>query len=188
MNDWNYRICDSIVMFAEHYAYSVRGWYKLLWEAGVAVDFLEASQLDEESAKAYKMIIMPFPLSISEELAERLDTYVCQGGNLVSELCPGRLNEHAFANRGELSPVLADLFGVKHESLTMVSEPNEGMRWSEAEWGFGEYLDDIMLKGIGELDGCGLKANVFMETFQCTDSQPVLRYGSKTARYIQAFR
>ena len=114
---------------------------------------------------------------MSEEVASVLLQYVENGGNLISEACPGRIDEHAYCRRGELSPTMGELFGVRHESLTMVREPEGGSRWSPAERSWGEYLDAAMLEGSGVLQGHRLRANVYIETFSPVESEPILYCG-----------
>jgi hypothetical protein len=117
-------------------------------------------------------------LALSEAVAAKLAAYVESGGCLISEAAPGRINEEGFCNRGELSPALATLFGVRQAGFTMVREPDGGTRWSPPERTWGEYLDAQMLEGTGPLAGQRLRANVYLETFEClAGAEPVLRAG-----------
>ena len=65
---------------------------------------------------------------------ENVARYVRDGGNLISEACPGRIDAHGYARRGELSPTLAELFGVRQRSLTMVAEPESSRGSASARW------------------------------------------------------
>lgn len=76
INEWNYQLCSLLEQGYEHLPYSVRGWYRLLWDANVPVDFIEASELDEAYVGQYKALVLPFPLSLSEETAGKLARYV----------------------------------------------------------------------------------------------------------------
>ncbi len=163
----------------------MRGWHRLLWEAGIPVDFVEAAELDEPYIAAYKALILPFPFSISEEAASKLVRYVEQGGRLISEACPGRLNEHAYANRGELSPTLRALFGVRQLGVSLVREPGDGNRWSPLERSAGEYLEPAMLTGTGPLAGHAARANLYLETLACADAEPCLLYGEAAAGTVR---
>jgi len=145
------------------------------------VDFVEVSELDESYVSKYKTLILPFPLSLSENVARKLGRYVEQGGVLISEAAPGRIDENAFCNRGELSPVMRELFGVRQLSFTMVREPGNGAVWSPAQRTWGEYLDAAMLEGAGCLAGHQLRANVYIETFASQHSEPCLMYGNQVA-------
>ncbi|MBU4366631.1 MAG: beta-galactosidase trimerization domain-containing protein, partial [Verrucomicrobia bacterium] len=185
INERNYQHCATMSQGGEHLGYSVQGWHRLLWDAGIPVDFVEAMELDEPYLAKYKAIIMPFPLALSEEVATKLARYVEAGGNLISEACPGRINEYAFCNRGELSPAMAELFGVRQTGFTMVREPEGGQRWSPAERTWGEYLDPVVLQGAGHLAGQKLRANVYVETYEPQSSEICLRYGKAAAGVVR---
>lgn len=185
INESNYRVCNSIPQGSEHLTYSVRGWHRLLWEIGIPVDFIEVSELDKEYINRYKVIILPFPISLSESIASNLARYVKEGGNLISEACPGRLNEYGFCNRGELSPTARELFGVQQKNLAMVREPENGTRWSPRERTWGEYLDETMLIGVGPLESKKIRANLYIESFECLNSKPCLLYGKATAGTVR---
>ncbi|MDD5705345.1 MAG: beta-galactosidase [Kiritimatiellae bacterium] len=182
LNEWNAQFCAACAPTLEHLAYSNRGWHRLLWDNGIPVDFIEAGQIRDLQPHRYKALILPFPLSLSEDVAAQLCRYVKQGGALISEAGPGRLNEHGIANRGELSPALRALFGARHRSFDMVREPSAThSRWSPVERTWGEYLDAAMLTGAGPLAGLRARANVYIETFDCEGSAPVLHCGDAIA-------
>ena len=188
INEWNWQFCQSMREGGEHLAYSVRGWHRLLWEMGVPAEFVELS-MPEETLARYRALVLPFPISLSEEAAAKLARYVEQGGHLISEACPGRITEHAQCNRGEISPTMRLLFGAQHESLTMVREPegapSGGPRWFQADRTWGEYLDAAMLVGVGPLNGHALRANVYVQTLIREGSLPILRYGDKVAGTVR---
>nr|HMN58781.1 beta-galactosidase trimerization domain-containing protein [Anaerolinea sp.] len=154
---------------------------RLLWELGVPLDFVNADQVSEESARQYKMLILPFPISLPEEIAQKLGAYVYAGGGLVSEVVPGRLDEHGVPRRGEISPIFANLFGVSQIGLSVVREPGSPARWTPRERGWGEFLEPATLQGDGPLEGYRLPASLFLQTYECQGSQPVLKYNSRAA-------
>ncbi len=177
VNEWNFQFCMQMAQGGLNLCSSIGGWHRILWEAGIPVDFLEVAELNEPHASSYKVLILPFPLSLSEDVARKLAAWVEQGGTLISEAAPGRINEHAFCNRGELSPAMRKLFGVRQQSFTMVREPGGGNAWSPPPRTWGEYLDAAMLEGTGILAGRRLRANVYIETFAAERSEPCLLYG-----------
>ena len=82
INEANYQFCQCVEQGGRHLAYDVRGWHRLLWDSGIPVDFVDVSELDEAYIREYKALILPFPVSLSEQVAENLARYVEQGGNL----------------------------------------------------------------------------------------------------------
>lgn len=179
-NEWNGQLCSTVPPAVDHLAYSTRGWHRLLWELGIPADFIEASELEEKAA-SYKVIVMPFPLSISEDIADQLTHYVQNGGVLISEAAPGRLTEHNYANRGELSPILRRLFGVRHQSIAMVREPDAASRWTPTERTWGEFAEALPLQGTGAFAGTSILPSLYVETFEPVDSHPILTYQGRTA-------
>jgi beta-galactosidase len=187
VNEWNHQFTQSLQQGGENLAFSVRGWHRLLWDAGIPVDFVEASQLDEDFVKEYKALVVPFPLSMSEDVANSLAHYVEQGGNLISEAAPGRINEHGNCTRGEVSPTLARAFGVTQTGFTMVREPGGERRWSPLERTWGEYLPETMLQGTGPLANLRLRANVYIETLECQGSTPILMKDGAVTGVVNGF-
>lgn len=181
VNESNHQLCAHLAQGGENLAYSTRGWWRLLWESNIPVDLLSADH-DHERFGEYRVLIVPFPLSLSEAVATKFAEYVQSGGGLISEAAPGRINEHGFCNRGELSPTLATLFGVRQAGFQMVREPGDGSRWSPPERTWGEYLDAQILAGVGPLAGHELRANVYLQTFEClAGAEPVLMAGDTVA-------
>ena len=184
VDERNYQL-TRMVDSANHMTYSVRGWHRLLWEAGVPLDFIEAGHLDEVDLSRYKAIVWPFPLSVAEETVQRLGAYVAAGGNLIAEACPGRLTREGFATRGELSPAARELFGVSQAGLVMVREPEKTQRWMPYERTWGEFAPAQCLTGAGPLSGRQVRASFYLETFTCADSEPVLRTDEAVAGTVR---
>ena len=85
VNEANYQICSNLLNGDKHLEYSTRGWHRLLWDANIPIDFVEASVLDQTDLAKYKVIVLPFPLSISDSVISKLSNYVQDGGNLICE-------------------------------------------------------------------------------------------------------
>ena len=186
VNERNHQFCNVFPQAVGQVGYATRGWYRRLWDASIPVDFVEVSELDEPYAWSYPVLVVPFPLALSEAVAAQLAAYVAQGGHLVCEACPGRISENAYCNRGELSPTLAALFGVRQSGLTLVREPNGGGRWSPPERTWGEYLEPASLCGTGALAGQHLRAHLYVQTFvPDPDAAACLLHGAAVAGVVR---
>jgi len=64
---------------------SMLGYYRALFPTNVPVDFIHIDEIAGGKAGAYKLIILPYPLMISEGAAKGLVDYVRNGGALVTE-------------------------------------------------------------------------------------------------------
>jgi hypothetical protein len=155
----------------------------LLWDAGVPTDFVELSELDVCGA-AYKVLVVPFPLSLSDEAAAALVSFVESGGFLICEAAAGRLDEHNAARRGEIHPALARLVGARQHAIQMVREPNDEQRWMPVERTWGEFLEAAWLEGQGLLAGFRTPANLYVQTFELAGGEPVLLYAGEPAGVI----
>ena len=174
VDEWNYRLCGTLNQAKEHLVYSTRGWYRMLWDTGISVDFVDTRELERSDIPDYALLIAPFPISISDDVFLHLSRYVEAGGYLVSEACPGRLDRYARATRGEISRVAATLFGAEHAGLVMVREPENGFRWMPGERTWGEFDEYRRFVGCGVLEGCSFGPSLYVETFTPNDGESVM--------------
>ncbi|BAJ62836.1 beta-galactosidase [Anaerolinea thermophila] len=181
LDDLNRRVCESLPGMGEHYHYSVRGWHRLLWEEGFPMDFVPASLVDESLAERYRALVLPFPLALEDETARRLSAYVSAGGNLVSEVGAGMLNEDGWAVSGEFSPLLRYLFGVRVVNQRLIGEPEESPRWSIAGKRQGGADEPGYLEGRGPMEGLRVRANWLIQQYENQGSQPVFWYRGRPA-------
>ena len=186
VDEHNSQFCQNMLNGGDNLEYSTRGWHRLLWDEGISVDFIEASYMDEIEINNYKAIIMPFPLSISDEVINKLSDYVEHGGNLISEAGVARYDKNTFCVRGEISKAASELFGVRQSGFTMVREPDNGNRWSPWARTWGEFLDATSLSGINDMEGFSTMANVYLQTYICSGSKPVLTYKDKVAGTVNS--
>ena len=59
----------------------------MLWRNGYPVDFVNITDIDEKYIEQYSALILPFPLSLSDNFALKLKDYTTDGGNLICEGC-----------------------------------------------------------------------------------------------------
>lgn len=168
-----------------HLAHTIRGLYKHLWFAGVAVDFVDSTEVAQGRLAPYKAVLLPLPLAISEELMGQLATYVEAGGTLLSEACPGRYDPYGMANPGGLSPTAERLFGVEHEALWLCQEWDGQTRWTPAERRHGEILGPTEFIGIGPMSGLRVRASLYVQTLRPITATPILAHGPRTAGVLR---
>jgi len=185
IDEWKYRLMKCLNFAPDALCYDLRGWYKLLWEQGISCDFIEASQLGDDKTGKYKAIIVPMPLSMSDEIAIRLIRYANLGGKLILEGGCGRLNEVAFAVRGQMNPIIREALGVKVETFTQVQEPGESSRWMPEEFSYGDYADAGFLEGVGAFEGLRIRANMFIETYDAHHKETCFMWKGKPAGVIK---
>ncbi len=171
---------------SSHLTHTIRGIYKMLWEEGILVDFVEEKEIKTGEMEKYKVIILPFPLAISDELMERLRDYVNSGGVLISEACPGRYDKHGFARPGEINSVAEQLFGVQHKDVILCQEPEEN-HWTPTEWSYGEILLPTRFTGTGVFNGHSVLANLYVESFSLKEAIPILLNGEDITGVVNRY-
>jgi beta-galactosidase GanA len=157
---------------------SVRGMYKALWEAGIAVDFVDAERLGERPAP-YHVLLFPAPLLMSDTLANALATFVRAGGTLISEATAGRFDDYGIGRAEEMGPGLPALFGAEHLRL--------------AAWQMGEKTAQSPLPppwavtGVGELAGHDGIGSLYLQALQIHSAEPLLKHGDLTVGCVNIY-
>ncbi|MCP4639031.1 MAG: hypothetical protein GY851_01285 [bacterium] len=171
----------------KHLAYSVRGLYYEFWRAGVQVDFVEAEDVADGALRGYDLAVLPMPIALGIELVTDLAVFVEQGGTLLSEACPGRFTEYGFCPRGQLADGADALFGARHAGLHVVREPVDvPPRWTAKERRTEDAIPPAVLEGTGPLNGCEVRANVYLQTLQPVEAAPVLTHHGRVVGVINS--
>lgn len=101
---------------------ALAGYHRMFFERNLAVDIPSARELSASALKRYKLVIVPYPLLLTREMASALREYAAQGGHLFVEARPGWQDE-----RGHAEPVLPgfgwhELFGVRETEVLPVKQ------------------------------------------------------------------
>lgn len=169
-----------------HITHTIRGLYKMLWLSGIWTDFIEAEKLSASTGKKYRVLILPFPIAVSDELMLNLKNYVKNGGTLISEACPGRYSKYGFSRSGRMSGIAEELFGVKHSDLILCAEPGQ-THWVPVERSYGEIAPPSRFQGAGIFENHSVLANLYAETYIPARSTPILVYNDKIAGVVNDF-
>lgn len=169
-----------------HLVHTIRGIYRFLWEEGIWVDFIESEEMKEKRLAGYKVIILPFPISLDNKLAEGLKSYLKKGGIVISECCPGRYDKYGFARKGEFIEEAEEIFGVKHKEIFYVKQPGKPL-WMFREWSYGESVPSTYLSGTGIFKGYSIFPNLYIETYNSINGIPVFKYGEDTCGVMKKY-
>lgn len=170
----------------DHFADTVAGLYKALWEAGITVGFVSAEALlaAESSVAA---IVLPFPVSLSAKCAATLVRFVEKGGLLVSEACPGRFDEHGIATNGEMPEALTRVFGARHASLSLLRDRGETVRRDPDDPRTLDGEEYHELTGTGELAGEAISPSYYLQTLEPTTGKAILLSDGRVAAVANDF-
>lgn len=147
---------------------TLRGHYRGLWSSGYAVDFIDMeSPLDKLK---HKVLILPQPLLVGDQVADQLVQFVKNGGTLISEATPGRFDDYGFGRAEEMAPGLPELFGVDHDRLMAWQTEGTHLPGDEpARW---------TLSGVGELGGREAQGSLYLQTLKVrAGTQVILKHG-----------
>lgn len=132
----------------DSYAAAVTGVYRAFLELGYQPDYVHIDDLDK-----YEKVYLPIPIMLNPSTARRLADWVKKGGMLISEGCPGYLDEHCHVGAIQPNLGLDQLFGVQEAYVEFTQDllQNEAMTWEGRIFYGGEYLQSYNLKGAREL-------------------------------------
>jgi beta-galactosidase GanA len=150
VNEDLYHFAEATPEALKHLQHTLKGWYQCLWEEGIWVDFIEASQVLQGHLEPYKVAILPFPIAMGDKLAEASREYVSAGGTLISEACPGRVDKYGIANLPGMAKAMRECFGAEHESLSLCQE----------------QVLPTLLEGTGPYQGHAVRASLYVETYR----------------------
>ena len=170
----------------DHLQHTIRGIYKSLWDLGIPVDFIAEEELSSRGPQ-YQALITPFPVALSPAVVAALSSYVQKGGVLISEACPGRLNQYGIGMAGQMMPGLRQLFGAAHKNLVIVREPNDGAVWTGEEIAYGDTAPYRDLAGTGAFRSLQVMPAYYLHTVTPTTAVPILLNGEEVAGCVNKY-
>jgi len=167
---------------------SLQGVHRAFFERGIKVDFLHVRDLKERAGQ-YRLIIVPYPVMISEPYLRELIKYVEQGGALLVEARCGWVDEKGFSfpviPGGGLDKVLgcreARLLPIQKTGKIVISQNHPALPWLKP----GDSLDSVFFEECLEITD--RKAQVLA---QSEDGQPLMvisPYGKGQAIIVGSF-
>jgi beta-galactosidase len=96
---------------------SLQGIHKAFYEQNMIVDFLHVRDLVPEQWNQYKLLIVPYPVMMSQPHLKSLVEYVKNGGTLVAEARCGWIDERGFSSPVIPGGGLHDVFGCREAEL-----------------------------------------------------------------------
>lgn len=118
---------------------AVAGYHRMFFERNLPLDVLSSRELSADQLNRYKLIIVPYPLMMTNEEASILQQYVKNGGHLFVEARPGWVDE-----RGHAEPIIPgfgwhEMLGVREK--TLVPGKEFPVRWGNAEFAGMSFLE-----------------------------------------------
>ena len=176
----------SLHNFLEHIQYTLTGIWKSLWSEGFSAGFIDINALPATPDKV-KVLILPFPLTLSQSMVENLSIYVRNGGVLISEACPGRFSNYGMGFKGDMAPGVAEIFGATDSGVFLIREPGTGSKWTISEFGPRDIKQFRNLSGVGDWSKESVFPAFYIQTLAPQTAKPILMYGDQVAGSVNKF-
>ena len=111
---------------------AVAGYHRMFFERNLPLDVLSSRELGGTDLRKYKLILLPYPLMMTEEEAEALKDYVSKGGHLFVEARPGWVDEAGHAEGIVPGFGWTEMLGVRETSIDPGKEV--AVKWGGAEF------------------------------------------------------
>jgi beta-galactosidase len=111
---------------------SVAGYHRMFFERNLPVDVLSSRELAQDNLQQYKLVIVPYPLMMTEEEAGTLKDYVAAGGHLFVEARAGWVDEKGHAEAKVPGFGWDGLLGVRETQL--IPQKEFAVSWGTARF------------------------------------------------------
>lgn len=101
---------------------SLVGAYKFFWEKNVPVDFVSKEDVLAGKLKEYKLLVMPYSISISRSLGEKVKDFAREGGTVFSEALCGFFTDGGWGSERTPGAGLDEVFCCKVNSYKMTQD------------------------------------------------------------------
>jgi beta-galactosidase len=169
---------------------SLFGYYRAFAESNIPVDFIHRRELEAGEINQYRLIILPYPLMLTQTAADTLKKFVARGGTLLAEARPAWNDERGFAEETIPGMGLAELFGVRETSVRML-EKVRLKPVSTEHCLFKELGSDSVLTGAYFAESfellSGSQANIIATHADGTAGMTCHKYGEGQALLIGTF-
>jgi beta-galactosidase len=101
---------------------SLIGYYRVLAENNIPVDFIHRRDLENEDLSQYKLVLLPWLMMLTQEAADGIKNYVENGGFAVAEARTGWNDERGYSSDVIPGMGLSEVFGVREKEVWMREE------------------------------------------------------------------
>jgi beta-galactosidase len=102
---------------------SLQGIHRAFFERQIPVDFLHVMDLKPERLRQYKVLVVPYPVMMSQADVKKLISYVENGGVLVTEARCGWVDERGFCSDVIPGGGLHEVLGCRESYLMPLAKP-----------------------------------------------------------------
>ncbi|MDR1902584.1 MAG: beta-galactosidase [Treponema sp.] len=119
--------CYSFYDSTSYYSLAYQGAYEAFLDAGIQADPIRLNHIDD-----YRILYLPFPVSLSDAAVEKLSLWTERGGALIAEGCLGYFSAHGHAYEHQPSRGLDTLIGAKQDTVSFGPDMWHGLEFASA--------------------------------------------------------
>jgi beta-galactosidase GanA len=122
---------------------ALAGYHRMFFERNIPVEILSSRELASHDLQKYKLIVLPYPLMMTQDEASALKSYVENGGHLFMEARPGWVNEDGHAEGAIPGFGWTDMTGVGETSIDPAKDIQ--IKWGTAEFTGASFAEHCSL-------------------------------------------
>jgi beta-galactosidase GanA len=126
---------------------SVAGYHRMFFERNLPVDVLSSRELAKDNLRQYKLVIVPYPLMMTEEEAHALKNYVAAGGHLFVEARAGWVDERGHAELKVPGFGWDEMLGVREKQL--IPQKEFAIKWGAAQFKASTFEEQFEVEDQG---------------------------------------
>ncbi|EPE96714.1 beta-galactosidase [Rhizobium grahamii] len=107
------------------YKAAMWGAYRAFLDQGVQPDWVHIDDID-----SYPVLYFPYPIMFTSEQADRLKTWVENGGTLICEACPGYFGDRGHVGQQQPNLGLDVMFGARQVDVEYMPDIGDRIRFS----------------------------------------------------------
>jgi beta-galactosidase len=111
---------------------AVAGYHRMFFERNLPVEVLSSRELAEDDLQRYKLVIVPYPLMLTDEEARILKEYVSAGGHLFVEARAGWVDERGQAQTRVPGFGWDEMLGVREKQL--IPKKEFAVKWGTVQF------------------------------------------------------
>lgn len=141
--------CDSL----EGNKYFQNSWigaYRLMWDLQTQADFIDDDEVLEGKLEDYKILLIPFRLNMSDEIAKRIEEFVASGGLAIAEFPLGMKDDRGFTYAESPGCGLDKVFGFSSVDAEPIFEDKKIVFKEGESFSANTFIQQMTVKNSGE--------------------------------------
>jgi beta-galactosidase len=120
---------------------AIAGYHRMFFERNLPLDVLSSRELAKTALQKYKLVIVPYPLMMTNEEAEVLEQYVADGGHMFVEARAGWIDASGHAEPKVPGFGWDRMLGVREKEIIPGKEFT--LKWGEQDFKSMSFLERL---------------------------------------------